>query len=398
MSITPKSPRAANPWLLGLLAALGVFAWQFATVHANYRGNWTAFFCTAGEGRVPPALEAATYRFTGTPGYDGQFYRLIAHDPFLRKGYHRYLDDPAFRSRRILQPALAWLLVAGHAPWLDLGCFLSLYLCVFLGTASAALYFESRAQPPWWALAFPLLPGVLVCVDRMTVDTALYAALAAALAAAARRRWSLCLLAAACAALSRDLGLLVPAGFALSALTQRHWRRAALFALTTLPTFAWYSWLSAHFPVRPSSASIIPPWAFEHLLTGHWNALFDLTAYPMPPALLWLTHSLDRLVLLAVFAAVLLTLARLRHWPLTPESAIALGFAAVWFLVGSPWFWRDLYSSFRAFTPLLALTALTTTTSRFPFHLLPLAAMTFRFLWQLGPQLYGIVRHWGLLA
>ena len=50
-------------------------------------------------------------------GYDGQFYAQIAIDPLLRGSeLERVLDAPAYRARRILVPATAWLLGFGN-PW-----------------------------------------------------------------------------------------------------------------------------------------------------------------------------------------------------------------------------------------------------------------------------------------
>jgi hypothetical protein len=81
------------PRLLALLSALLVFAWTAARIHCVFGGNWTAVFCSGTNFGVPPEIEAGTYRFEGAR-YDGQFYRYLAHDPFLQRGYFRYVDSP----------------------------------------------------------------------------------------------------------------------------------------------------------------------------------------------------------------------------------------------------------------------------------------------------------------
>src|ERR1044072_1877409 len=100
------------------MSVLLVFSWTVAWIHYVFGGNWTAVFYTGADLRVPPDLDAQTYRVPKV-GYDGQFYRCLAHDPFLRKGYGSYVDSPRLRFGRILVPFLAWLLGAGQSRWID---------------------------------------------------------------------------------------------------------------------------------------------------------------------------------------------------------------------------------------------------------------------------------------
>src|SRR6476469_2787026 len=77
-------------WAVGAVALL--LLWQFLTVHYNRDRNWTALFCTGELREMPPELEAGTYRFPNTYGYDGEMYRYVAHDPFLQRGFAQYVD------------------------------------------------------------------------------------------------------------------------------------------------------------------------------------------------------------------------------------------------------------------------------------------------------------------
>src|SRR5574340_617734 len=98
---------ALHVCLFPILAVCLVAGWQAATVHSNYRGNWTALFCTGSRFPLPPELaEEHVYVFPDSTGFDGQFYHLIAHDPALRRGFDRYIDAPEYRSRRTLVPLL----------------------------------------------------------------------------------------------------------------------------------------------------------------------------------------------------------------------------------------------------------------------------------------------------
>src|ERR1035441_10957023 len=89
---------------------LAVLSWQAATVHFNYGGNWTALFMTGEFHPPPPHLAGHTYLFKASTGYDGQFYRYVAHAPWYRADWARYYDSPRLRNERILVPALAWVL------------------------------------------------------------------------------------------------------------------------------------------------------------------------------------------------------------------------------------------------------------------------------------------------
>lgn len=72
------------------------------------------------------------YLFPGG-GFDGEMYRTVAHDPFMQRGFARYVDVPTDRYRRILFPALAYLLAAGHQPWIDGSYIAVIALFVFAG-------------------------------------------------------------------------------------------------------------------------------------------------------------------------------------------------------------------------------------------------------------------------
>lgn len=96
--------------------ALALFLlWQFLTVHYNRGGNWNALFLTGDRYAIPPDLAPTTYKFPGH-GFDGEMYRYVARDLFMRNGYVKYVDGPAQRYHRILVPALAYLLVGGINP------------------------------------------------------------------------------------------------------------------------------------------------------------------------------------------------------------------------------------------------------------------------------------------
>ena len=88
--------------------------------------------------RVRADLLAPCERQAG-PGYDGQFYFAIAHDPFLTRPDTAASLDDSLRYRRILYPLTAWLLATGQPAALP-------YTLVLVNVAAATAP-RSRAPP-----------------------------------------------------------------------------------------------------------------------------------------------------------------------------------------------------------------------------------------------------------
>jgi len=392
--VQPPHETHSRGLLLAALATLAVFCWQWTTIHANYGGNWTALFCTAEDRTMPVAIDQGTFRFAGSTGYDGQMYRLVAHDPWFQKGYDRYADDAGLRYRRILVPALAWALAGGQAAWIDTAYFAVILFCVFAGTFSLATLLRQHNLPDLWALLFPLLPGSLISIDRMTVDIALYALIAALLASwrdgNPRLKWFLLAL----CPLVRDLGFLVVAAAAVDSARRRKCASALVLLTAAIPAVAWYMLVRRAVVASLNSRVYweIPSWIFSDPGYGIFIQIFDPAAYPLPRWLELFTQVLDLCALAAVVAAVLIAIRRFPWRKPEFRDWIIILFAALFFAASSRWLWKDLYSYARAFTPLLALLALNAFTGGSKWEALPLLALTTRAGWQFGRQLEGIVK------
>ncbi|HSW48986.1 MAG TPA: hypothetical protein VLH09_02375, partial [Bryobacteraceae bacterium] len=277
----------------GLFAVAVVFAWQAATVHFNYGGNWTALFCTGGEQRVPPLLAwERIYLFKGSTGYDGQFYHYQAHDPFLSKGLAGYVDAPRMRYRRMLVPTAAWLLAGGQDRYVDTALFAVHWMFIFLGVYWVSRYIAPLGYHPAWGLCFLLLPATLISVDRMVIDLAL-ASLTAGFALYARDGppWKLGVV-LACAALARETGMLLLAGYCLYLISRRLWVRAIAFSLAGLPLMIWWAILESLMrgihPGEEVRYDTSAPFCIRLFLSPQYSA---------PEALAWTLKTLDYLVM-----------------------------------------------------------------------------------------------------
>jgi len=345
--------RISMAWALLALALL--LLWQFLTVHYNRAGNWTALFVAGESFAVPPDLAAGTYKFPGT-GFDGQMYRFVAHDLFMQRGYVNYMDGPAQRYHRILVPALAYLLVAGHQPWIDASYIAVIAMFGLLGaywSSRWALLFNRHAA---WALAFLLVPATLISMDRMTVDVAL-AAFTAAFAFYWRTgAWVRLFLILVLACLVRETGLFLVAACCLVELFSLRLVRAAIWASAALPAFAWYLFIRRVLPERTHFG--VPTWFARRFAPGIFHSLFHPPRYPLPPLLDIIARWGDVLSLAAILLASLLAILLLRSRPLNPVAIAAALFVALVFVLTNVTYWFDVNGYARVLSPLLLLVAL----------------------------------------
>jgi hypothetical protein len=327
-----------------------VFGWTAARIRYAFGGNWNAVFFTGTNFRVPPDLDAATYRFEGA-GYDGQFYRYLAHDPGLQKGYFRYVDSPQLRFRRILVPLAAWLLALGQDAWID-----SAYIAVELIFVGLGVYWCSRLlarrdRSSLWGLIFVVVPATLTSFDRMLVDGPLAALFAGFLLYCEEEKWTRVWLLAMLAALTRDTGLLLGAALVTDRLWRRDWRQAAWFASSAIPAVAWYAYVAARLPPdAPVTILAIPA-------SGILRRLFWLRPYPDLRVQLLLRVT-DVLAVLGLALSILLAVRWIAtRWILNrrigPVTLCVGFFAGLALVLGAPSHMVDAYGFARPVSPLL---------------------------------------------
>jgi hypothetical protein len=367
------------------VAATLVAAWQWATVNANYGGNWTALFCTGAIQRHPPlAASERVYLFAGSTGYDGQFYHYIAHDPFIRSDLQAYVDDPALRYRRILMPLLAHAVAMARSEWIDPAYLLVTLIGIGLGVYWSCLFAQQAGCAAEWGLLFLLMPAVPISMDRLVVDAGLAALTVAFLFYSRSPSWKLFLV-LACAALTRETGFLLIVGYCACLLWRRALRIAGIFLLSALPAVAWYAYVHSRTTAKSYDMSLIPLSAILRVFQNPWT-------YPAGTPFVSAVQVADYMALSGVLLGFALSIYWYVRNPSDPPRSAAVVFALMGLVVQRTDHWQNVYDFGRVYTPLFLCLSAVAAQRRDPLLLAPVAMMLPRLAIQLAPQMMGVVR------
>lgn len=375
---------------MALGGAVVVLFWQWATVHANYGGNWTALFCTGALTRQPPLNTSQhVYVFANSHGYDGQFYRYIAHDPFLRSDLKNYIDDPRVRYRRILVPLLAYGLALGQPALIDPAYEFVCLLSIGLGVYWSCRFAQNIGLDAAWGLIFLAVPAIPITVDRLVVDGALAALTAAFVYYSPAPSWKLFVV-LACAFLTRETGLLLVLAYCIYLACRREFRMAGVFLLSAVSAIGWYAYVQAKTAPMPYQMSMVPLSAILRVLGHPWK-------YPPGTPFASTVVLADYLALAGVLLAFGFAFIWFARRPADPIRIAAALFATMALVFQRTDHWQNVYDFGRVYTPVLLCLAGVAAQSRNPWLLLPIAMLLPRIAIQLAPQALGIIHgiaHW----
>lgn len=359
-------------------------------MRANYGGNWTALFCTGALDKQPPLNTAEhVYLFAKSHGYDGQFYRYIAHDPFLRTDLKNYVDDPRLRYRRILVPLLAYLLAAGRPALIDPAYELVCLASIALGVYWSCRIAQNSGLAAAWGLIFLALPAIAISADRLVVDGVLAALTAAFVYYGSSPSWKVFVV-LALAALTRETGVLLPLAYCAYLTWRREIRWACIFLLSVVPALAWNAYLAVKTPFAPLPFSVLPLSAVLHVLRHPWH-------YPSGTPFLRTVVAADYLAIAGALLAFGFAFLAFLRSPRIPAGMAAALFATMGLEFQIVGLWQNVYDFGRVYSPLLACLAAIAAESRNPWLLLPIALMLPRIAIQLAPQAIGVIHgigHW----
>jgi hypothetical protein len=336
-------------------ASIVIALWLALYVGSLWGGNWTGLFHHGKRIPVPAELDQVhPVLYNSNHGYDGQFYRMAAHDPWATRGFSSYIDAPKFRRQRMLLPVLSWLTAFGREKFID-----AAYLFWTVAFCGLGVWWSSRlatrmGQSAFWGLAFLALPGVVLSVHRLLLDGPFLAFSAGAIFYDRERSngklW--CSLAAAC--LCREAGVLLIAGIALPRLLNRDWRGVLIVGASVAPLVAWFLWLGTRVASTPGVTA--GPTALGFVpLQGLIGRIAYLRPYKSPEPLLTIIRAADIISLLGIGLAILLALVLFAQAPRWTVVSVAAAFAGLAMLLWDPRFvWYDFYAYARGLAPLTA--------------------------------------------
>ena len=227
---------------LGLAAALAVLVARFWHPYHGFTRFVQLDEFDARNG-IHEVREQPFFVYPGTGGYDGAAYAQIAFHPLLdAPDLPAAVDSLAYRARRILASALAWLAAGGRAAWIT-----HTYAGLNLVVWPVFAWLVWRILPVTDARSWCVWAGVVCSAGALhSVRLALTDLLATTLLTVGvwlgeRRRGRGALAAVAAAGLARETALAAVVGLGREALHHpRAWPRFALRAvLVALPLAAW---------------------------------------------------------------------------------------------------------------------------------------------------------------
>lgn len=389
MLITASAPKAA--WA-GFSCALLVITWQSLTVRYNYQGQWSALFCTGSKTVIPPIVAAEhPYEFTGAAGWDGQIYHAIAHDPWLRRGSVPYVEAARLRYRRILIPALAYVLAGGNDRLVDPMYRFVIVLFVGLGAGWLALLMQAKGKPAVLGLIFLILPASVASIDREAIDVGLLS-LCCAFVVYTRHFESpkILYIVLLLAGLVRDTGLLLVAAYCIWLLLQRDVRKSAAYATAAVPAIGWYLFVNSRTPPYSEYGSLAVPFS------GVIHRLMHPMEYFGGTLSVLFTRSMDVLAAAGVLMALIWAIRFAWRARTDPVHIAVILFALLGILIWQPGNWLEALDYARILSPLLFFEALEYLERPHLAMLAPFCMALPRFGIEMGPQMLGVLK--GLLT
>jgi len=369
--------------VVGAVAIVCAAAWLALNVWGNYEGHLSGLFYTGSAVKLPPGIAEETYRVKDAAGYDGQFYRLIARDPFLRSGFAAFVDNPALRWRRIGIPGLAWLAGGSSDAAID-GAYVAIELgFVLLGALWLAAYAQSVEWSPVWGLAFLFVPAVMVSLDRMTVDVGLAALTVGLLSRSAGVKvWTIYLL-LCIAPLIRETGMVLLVAWCVHAALQRKWRQAISGMLCAVPALAWWSYVQRH--TSADGTRWLAQYPFSGIAERTLHGGFG------PDATLWLrtANVCERLALAGLWLALALSIYAIWKRPSGLAELTALAFSAFAATLGRADIWDSAYAAGRTMSPLLIVLGMIALRDRRAIFAVPMLLVVPRIALQYEAQIRG---------
>lgn len=159
--------------LIWLYAAIifSFYGWVLARHIIKHESEITSLFYFGSHFALPPDVEPSRfYTYEDSEGYDGQFYLLIAMDPFFSRGYVDFIDNPSYRYTRILLPLTAYGLAFGKPFLIPYTYVLINLLGLALGCSFFLKIIRFYGADDIYILPYAISLGMCVVLKRMLPD------------------------------------------------------------------------------------------------------------------------------------------------------------------------------------------------------------------------------------
>lgn len=339
-----------------------VAAVQLFCTHFLHAGDATGpFLVGASSAGVPGRWPIDVKQAPTAEGYDGQFFLALALDPLMRTPLADALDDSTYRGRRILWSATAWALSGGNQRAAPHALQLLLILAVGGGGFAISLWAEAYRASEFWALAYALNLGVLVCSWRMLGDSISVSLLVGAVVAVSSQHskpTALPWLLLALAILQKETALLALPALA-SSVTAKDRRKAAVAAIACgLAILAW--WTYARYAGGGSH-----DFRFAIVFDAPLSGWLSSVSHALAPGRGWLATAKDLIFLSYYIASIVLglaigirSIAKLERTSRLPGLEISILLFSALGLLLSENVWVEPWAYSRALLPLSALALL----------------------------------------
>ena len=166
-----RSPIKKN--LVYFYAALIILFYGFGlTKHTiRHENKITSLFYFGSNFAFPDIIETqGIYIFQDSDGYDGQFYLLVAMDPFFSRGFSDFVDNPGYRYTRILLPFMSYLLTFRQPSLIPYT-----YILINLAGLVLGCYYFIRIirfynAGDFYVLVYAISLGMYIAMKRMLPD------------------------------------------------------------------------------------------------------------------------------------------------------------------------------------------------------------------------------------
>ncbi|MEZ5144804.1 MAG: hypothetical protein R2726_20160 [Acidimicrobiales bacterium] len=204
--------------------------------------------------------------------HDGAFFYAIARDPFSPGTAAAGLDGPRYRLQRIAFPLAAWVLhPTGGGVGLEWAMFAVGVASILGGSLATGALSVTLRGPPWPAALFAAAVGSFISLRISVPDPMALGLAVAAIVLVLRGHLVAALVAAVAAGLTREVILVVFAGWLLS---RRDRDALVLFAVPSLVVAAWGAYLLRAVAPGETTVNFGPPFvgvvdSFRFWFQGH---------------------------------------------------------------------------------------------------------------------------------